>query len=328
VGAVAGPIVVSSRPRRPGLLRPALGRPLAGAEAYVLDRALRLAPPGVPGELFLGGEGVARGYLGQPDRTAERFVPHPFASRPGARLYRTGDLARRLPDGTLEFLGRADAQVKIRGFRVEPGEVEAALARHPEVRDCAVVVRQTPGGPALAASVVLRDEPLEIDALRGWLAERLPPALVPAGWAVLEALPLTANGKVDRQALLAMAPDAWQGGRGEAGAVPPRTSLEREIAAVWCEVLGVEKVGVGESFFDLGGHSLLLPRVQLGLRERLGLELPLIEMFAHPTVGALAAHLERGESDEEGGDDSRERVRRQRQGLEMQRQRLARRRTT
>jgi len=323
VGAIAGPIVLSSTP---GPRRPPLGRPLANVDVHLLDRNLQATPPGVPGELFLGGSGVARGYLGQPDRTAERFLPHPFAARlgvPGARVYRTGDLARRLPDGTLEFLGRADDQVKIRGFRVEPGEVEAALARHPEVRECAVVVQP---GPALLACVVPRGE-LESGSLRAWLQERLPAALVPAGWILLEALPLTANGKVDRQALAAMAPPRT--GRGDAAAIPPRTGLEREIGAVWCEVLGVERVGVAESFFDLGGHSLLLPRVQLGLRERLGLGVPLIAMFSHPTVAALAAWLESREETPPGedGDDSRERVRRQRQGLEMQRRRLAQRRS-
>jgi len=322
VGAIAGPIDRSSTPRP---RRPPLGRPLANVDVHVLDRNLRAVPPGVPGELFLGGSGVARGYLGQPDRTAERFLPHPFAAHlgaPGARVYRTGDLARRLPDGTLEFLGRTDDQLKIRGFRVEPGEVEAALARHPEVRECAVVVQQ---GPALVACAVPRGE-VEAESLRAWLQERLPAALVPAGWILLEALPLTANGKVDRQALAAMAPPRT--GRSDAVAIPPRTDLEREIGAVWCEVLGVERIGAADNFFDLGGHSLLLPRVQLGLRERFGLGVPLIAMFAHPTVAALAAWLESREEPPPGedGDDSRERVRRQRQGLEMQRRRLAQRR--
>jgi amino acid adenylation domain-containing protein len=325
VGAVAGPIVVSSRPRP---RRPPLGHPLPNVEALILDRRLRLVPAGIPGELFLGGEGVARGDLGQPDRTAERFVPHPFAAAPGARLYRTGDLARWLPDGSLEFLGRADDQVKIRGFRVEPGEVEAVLSRHPDLRSCVVLAREGAEGPALTAYVVprLREDGSVpgIEGLRGWLAERLPGHMIPAGWSLLEALPLTPNGKVDRQALARIEPALARVREG----IPPRTALEREIAAIWSEVLGVETVAADVSFFDLGGHSLLLPRIQQALRERLGLDLPLIEMFTHPTVAALAASLEKGDGEVAAAeDDSGDRARRQRQALEMQRQRLARRRS-
>jgi amino acid adenylation domain-containing protein len=331
VGAIAGPIDGSAYLRS---RRPPLGRPLTNVEAHLLDRGMQPVPAGVPGELFLGGDGVARGYLGQPDRTAERFLPHPFAGplgQPGARVYRTGDLARRLPDGSLEFLGRVDDQVKIRGFRVEPGEVEAALAFHPAVRECAVLVRHDPAGPVLVACVARRGE-VDAEGLRGWLAERLPAALVPAGWVLLEALPLNANGKVDRQALLEIQPQMAATLRnGDAGTALPRTDLEREIGAVWCEVLGIERVGATDSFFDLGGHSLLLPRIQAGLRERLGRDVPLMMMFAHPTVAALAAWMEsRDEPDVDdigdGGDDARERVRRQRQGLEMQRRRAAQRR--
>jgi amino acid adenylation domain-containing protein len=333
VGAIAGPIEVSSRRRA---RRPPLGRPLANVEAHLLDREMRLVPAGVPGELYLGGDGVARGYLGQPDRTAERFLPSPG----GARLYRTGDLARRLPDGSLEFLGRADDQVKIRGFRVEPGEVEAALAASPQVAEAVVLARSDRSDRSdrsvglsdrsdreirLAAYVVPRGA-VDAEELRAWLQERLPAVFVPTGWVLLEALPLTANGKVDRQALEQIAP---QTGRGGADAAPPRTGLEQEISAVWCDVLGLERVGTDDSFFDLGGHSLLLPRVQLGLREKLGLDVPLLAMFAHPTVAALAAWLETREEPEVDAaqDDSRERVRRQRQGLEMQRRRLAQRRS-
>jgi amino acid adenylation domain-containing protein len=327
VGVVAGPIRsdqigISSRPRP---RRPPLGRPLPNVEAWVLDRRQRLALTGVPGELFFGGDGVARGDLGQPDRTAERFVPHPFAAVPGARLYRTGDLARWLPDGTLEFLGRVDDQVKIRGFRVEPGEVEAVLGRHPDVRGCTVLVREGPGGPTLAAYVAVQGAILEEGpkGLRAWLAERLPGHMVPAGWSLLEALPLTPNGKVDRQALARIEPVS----RREREGIPPRTALEREIAAIWSDVLGVETAAADQSFFDLGGHSLLLPRVQQELRERLGFNLALIEMFTHPTVAALAAWLEKGEAVLVAEEDSSDRARRQRQGLEMQRQRLARRRS-
>jgi amino acid adenylation domain-containing protein len=329
VGAVAQPIVVSSRPRP---RRPALGRPLRNAEAYVLDPRQRPLPAGVPGELWLGGGGLARGYLGRPGLTAERFTPHPFAARPGERLYRTGDRVRRLPDGSLEFLGRIDRQVKIRGFRVEPGEVEAALARHPAVSACAVLAHGEEDGAAagLTAYVVLREppEPQTLQTLRAWLAELLPAALVPAAWVAVEALPLTANGKLDRQALAQTARTAPEPERSAAAAAPPRTAVERELAALWSEVLGVERVGIGESFFDLGGHSLLLPRVQSGLRERMGREVPLLKLFEHPTVEALAAWLDQGAEEILDSDDSRDRVRRRRQGLDLQRQRLAQRRTS
>jgi amino acid adenylation domain-containing protein len=324
VGAVAGEIVVSSRPRP---RRPSLGRPLRDVEAFVLDPSRQPSPAGVPGELWLGGGGLARGYLGRPDLTAERFAPHPFAARPGDRLYRTGDLVRRLPDGSLEFLGRVDRQVKIRGFRVEPGEVEAVLARHPAVRACAVLVLDSPdggGAPAagLVACVVAREsgDQADLQGLRTWLAGLLPAAMVPAAWIALEALPLTANGKLDRQALMRIAAET---GRKEPDreTAPPRTAVERELAALWCEVLGVERVGIGDNFFDLGGHSLLLPRVQAALREKFGREVPLLKLFEHPTVETLAGWLEGGAEVTLVAGDSRDRVRRQRQGLELQRQR-------
>ncbi len=322
VGAVAHSIPAASRLRP---RRPALGRPLRNVETYVLDPWLRPSPAGVPGEMWLGGDGLARGYLARPGLTAERFMPHPFAA--GRRLYRTGDRVRWLPDGTLEFLGRMDRQIKIRGYRVEPGEIETALGRHPTVRACAVLVQGgEDGAPAgLTAYVVLRDQDgAAPQDLRLWLAALLPPAMVPAAWVVLDVLPLTANGKLDRRALAETVPEPV---RGETAA-PPRTAVERELAALWSDVLGIERVGIGESFFDLGGHSLLLTRVQAGLRERMGRDVPLLKLFEHPTVETLAAWLEDGA--EEGLDSgaSRDRMRRQRQGLEQQRQRLAQRRTS
>ncbi|HEY2738652.1 MAG TPA: non-ribosomal peptide synthetase, partial [Thermoanaerobaculia bacterium] len=322
VGAVAQPISVTGYQRS---RRPFLGRPLRNVETYVLDPWLRPAPAGVPGELWLGGDGLARGYLARPALTAERFMPHPFAE--GRRLYRTGDRVRWLPDGTLEFLGRMDRQIKIRGYRVEPGEIETALGRHPAVRACAVLVQggEDEAAAGLTAYVVLRnqDDAAPQD-LRLWLAALLPPAMVPAAWVVLDALPLTANGKLDRRALAETAPEPV---RGETAA-PPRTAVERELAALWSDVLGIERVGIGESFFDLGGHSLLLPRVQAGLRERMGRDVPLLKLFEHPTVETLAAWLEDGAEEELDSGASRDRMRRQRQGLEQQRQRLAQRRTS
>ncbi len=312
VGAITSPL----SPTSPIVL----GHPLANVEAHVLDRRLQVVPPAVPGELCLAGDGVARGYLGRPDLTAERFVPHPFAA--GARLYRTGDLVRWRPDGALEFLGRVDRQVKIRGFRVEPGEVEAILAGHPEVRECAVLALPGTGGATLAAYVAGEADP---EQLHAWLAGRLHDWMVPSAWTAIPALPLTTNGKVDRQALARLDIAAARA-RGADDAAP-RTLTEEALAEIWCEVLGLERVGTNDSFFDLGGHSLLLPRVQLAVRERLGCDLPLLQIFEHPTVGALAAWLGGAAEADLPAQGSRERVQRQRQGLELQRQRLAQRRS-
>jgi amino acid adenylation domain-containing protein len=314
----------------PAAARVPLGRPLAGTRLHLLGRDGGPVAIGVAGEIHAGGPGLARGYLNRPDTTAERFVPDPFAAAPGERLYRTGDLARRLPDGRLEFLGRADRQVKVRGFRVEPGEVEAALGRHPGVAACAVVPAAGAGGGTVLAAFVAPAAPdLAVAALQAWLAERLPPYMLPARFALLAALPLTANGKVDRRRLSSLAAAAAPEGTGPATApyAPPRTEIERTLAGIWAEVLGLTRVGLHDNFFDLGGHSLLLALAQARLCERLGRELPLLKMFEHPTVGALAAYLEQGGEAALASTASRERAERHRQGLELQRQRLAARRT-
>ncbi|HVS00840.1 MAG TPA: amino acid adenylation domain-containing protein, partial [Thermoanaerobaculia bacterium] len=264
---------------------PSIGAPIAGTRAYVLDARGGLAPVGVPGELYLGGEGLARGYLGRPELTGERFVPDPFGS--GERLYRTGDLVRRRADGALDFLGRLDHQVKIRGFRIELGEVEAALLRHPGVREAVAVAREdTPGDKRLVAYVAL--EPgVEPGELRGWLARTLPEAMLPSAWVVLPALPLTPNGKVDRKAL--PAPE-----RSEASAfTAPHSPTEELLAGIWAEVLGVERVGLQDNFFELGGHSLLAARVVSRVRSVLGVELPLRALFQQPTLGGLAGLIGR-----------------------------------
>jgi amino acid adenylation domain-containing protein len=298
-----------------------IGRPLPGRSAHVLDRAGHLAPLGAPGELALGGL-LARGYLGAPVPTAERFVPDSFSGEPGARLYRTGDLALRRPNGELEFLGRIDGQVKIRGFRIEIGEVEAALTAHPDVRDAVVAApSDRAGGRRLAAFLVPRPgavpSAMAAAGLRAFLEERLPGYMVPSSFTVLDALPLTPHGKVDRQALDRSAPEPLRG----PDFAPPATETERAVAGLWTEVLGVERVGVDDSFFDLGGHSLLLARLQTLLAERLGRDLPLLKLIEHPTVRTLARWLE----GDEGGpaERSRDRGERQRQSL----QRLATRRT-
>jgi amino acid adenylation domain-containing protein len=306
--------------RREGRLT--TGRPIPGVEAHLLDFRLRPVPIGVHGEVCLAGAGLARGYLGLAEQTAERFVPNPFGG-PGERLYRTGDLARRLPDGKLDFLGRIDHQVKIRGFRVEPGEIEAALVRHPAVREAVVVARGEGAGRALAAYVV-PGETVSPDELRSFLRATLPGHMVPASIGLLERLPLTPNGKVDRRALAQRPPED------RVEPAPPRSGLEQTLAGIWGGLLGLERVGRDESFFDLGGHSLLLARLQTELREKLGREVPLLALFEHPTVGALAAWLDGSMHPAEpgSGEASRDREKRRREALERQRGRQAARRVS
>jgi amino acid adenylation domain-containing protein len=265
-----------------------LGRPIANTRLYVLDAALRPCPAGVPGELFIGGDGVVRGYLRRPALTAERFVPDACSGRPGARLYRTGDLVRRRADGALEFLGRTDFQVKVRGFRIELGEIEARLAEHPAVRQAVAVVREdTPGDARLVAYVVPAGDPPGTDVLRRALAERLPDHMVPGAYVMLDALPLTPNGKVDRRAL--PAPEARRDLAG--GFVEAATEAERTIAGIWREVLGTDRVGVEDTFFDLGGNSLSLIRLAQKLAEVMGSTATAVDLFRYPTVRAQAGYL-------------------------------------
>jgi amino acid adenylation domain-containing protein len=264
-----------------------IGRPVRGTRVYVVDAHGAAAPAGVAGELHAAGTGVARGYLGDPAQTAEKFAPDPFSGVPGARLYRTGDRVRWLPDGTLEFLGRADQQVKVRGFRIEPGEIEAALESHPRVREAVVVAREDiPGERRLVAYVVPGGE-LAGAELRASLRERLPEYMVPGAYVVLDRLPLNANGKVDRGAL--PAPEAWGE---EAPYEAPRTAVEEIVAGIWAEVLGRDRVGVRDDFFELGGHSLLATRVVSRLRRALGTEVPLRALFEASSLEALAGRVE------------------------------------
>ncbi len=267
--------------------RPTLGRPLPGVHVEVLDPWLNPVPPGVPGELVIGGAGVARGYLGRPDLTAERFIPDPWSSTPGARLYRSGDLARYLPDGTLEFLGRVDRQVKLRGFRIELGEIEAALAEHPAVSEAAAVVRQDGGDSRLAAYVSFRPEgaPPGAEELREHLRKRLPDYMVPAALVPLAGLPRTRNGKIDRAALPAPAAPT---GLGPAEELPP---LEEVLAGMMAEVLSLERVGPDDNFFELGGHSLRAIELISTVQSTFGVEIPLFHLFDSPTVAGLAAYL-------------------------------------
>jgi acyl carrier protein len=267
-----------------------IGRPLANTDVYVLDERMQPVPVGVTGELYLGGVGLAWGYLNRPELTAERFVPHPFSPEPTAKLYRTGDLVRYRPDGNIEFLGRRDAQVKVRGFRIELGEVEAALARHPGVGTVTVMAREDgPGGKQLVAYVVPREgQSVELGGLRAFLKELLPEYMLPSAFVRLEALPLTPNGKVDRKAL--PAPEQQRAELGGAYVVP-EVGVEQSLAAIWSEVLRLDRVGADDNFFDLGGNSLLLQTVHARLESLVGRRVPLVALFQFPTVRALASHL-------------------------------------
>jgi len=268
-----------------------IGRPIPNARIYIVDDMIRPVPIGIAGNLYIGGVGLARGYLNRPDLTAEKFIPDPFSSRPGARLYQTGDLARHLPDGRIEFLGRADHQVKIRGLRIELGEIEAVLRQHPAVRESIVVAEQDGAGEKrLAAYVVAaQDPPPTSSEVRSFLKARLPEYMVPAVFVPLDALPLMSNGKVNRGALAAFdrrRPEL------EKGFVAPRNAAEDLVAGIWAEVLGVERVGIYDNFFELGGHSLLATQAVSRMREAFAVEIPLRRLFEVPTVAGLAESIE------------------------------------
>ncbi|HEX8650844.1 MAG TPA: amino acid adenylation domain-containing protein, partial [Pyrinomonadaceae bacterium] len=272
-----------------------IGRPIANTQMYVLDRQLQLAPIGATGELSIGGACLARGYLHRPGLTAEKFIPNPYSTQPGARLYRTGDLARYLPDGQIEFLGRVDHQVKVRGYRIEPGEIEAALTRHPQVREAVVLARENlPGDKRLVAYVIAEEteqpgQRLTTSGLRQHLKQELPEHMVPSTFVRLERLPLTPNGKLDRRAL-----PAPEQSRAELDQdyVAPRTPTEELVVSIWAEVLGIEEVGAHDNFFELGGHSLLATRLISRVSEAFRVELPVRKVFESPTVAGLAAQIE------------------------------------
>ncbi|HEU4562948.1 MAG TPA: non-ribosomal peptide synthase/polyketide synthase, partial [Longimicrobium sp.] len=268
--------------------RQMVGRPLGNASLYVVERGGSVAPAGVPGELCLGGASVARDYLGRPGLTAERFVPDPFSAEPGARLYRTGDRVRWLADGSLEFLGRTDRQVKVRGFRIEPGEIEARLREHPEVREAVVLAREDAPGDRRLVAYLVGPESVAIDALRTHLSERLPEYMVPAAYVRLEALSLTPTGKVDRKALPAPEGGAFV----TRGYEAPVGETEEALAGVWSELLRVEQVGRRDHFFELGGHSLLAVRVISRVRQVLGAEVGIADLFERPVLADLARAIE------------------------------------
>lgn len=273
-----------------GAKRPPIGKPILNAQIYLLDAHGQLVPPGVPGELCIGGVGVARGYLNRPDLTAQKFIPDPFRSKAGARLYKTGDLARYLPDGDIEFLGRIDHQAKIRGFRIELGEIESVLSQHPDVADMAVLLRDDPlGDKRLVAYVVAKKgkSPTTGD-LRGFLREKLPEYMIPALFMFLPEMPLTKNSKIDRHGL--PVPDTNRPELQESYLAPIST-LEERIADVWRELLKLDRVGRNDNFFDLGGHSLLVTDVCSRVEAIVGHKVPVVDVFKYPTVALLAEHL-------------------------------------
>ncbi len=271
----------------PGAEPITIGRPLPNTQVYILDEGLQPVPVGVVGELHIGGIGLAKGYLNRPELTAEKFIPNPFCSERGARLYKTGDLARYLPDGRIECLGRRDHQIKLRGYRIELGEIETVLRQHPNVSEAVAVARQGNNGDKTLVAYVMPkagQSPTQAE-LREHLKSRLPDFMVPGACVVLERFPLTSSGKVDRRAL--PAPECFNDSDSKAIA-PPRSPLESEITAIWKEVFQRDNISVEDSFFDLGGHSLIAIQVIVRLRERLGVELPLQSLFAAPTIRALA----------------------------------------
>ncbi len=261
-----------------------IGKPIGDRTVYLLDRDLQRVPIGVPGELYVGGASVAKGYLNQPTLTREKFIPNPFVE--GDTLYKTGDLVRRLPDGNLEFLGRIDTQIKLRGFRIELAEIEAVLSQHPEIKQVIVIVREDePGNKYLVAYIVTNNNQSMPSILRNFLKEKLPEYMIPAAFVLMAALPLTLNAKIDRRAL--PAPDISHRNL-EVEFVAPRTPTEQELASIWAEVLRLERVGIHDNFFELGGHSLLATQVISRLQEAFSLDFSLRYLFENPTIAELS----------------------------------------
>jgi amino acid adenylation domain-containing protein len=308
---------------------PPIGRPISNTQVYILDEFGNPTPLGVAGELHVASAGLARGYLNRPGLTAEKFIPNQFSKEPGSRLYRTGDLARYLSDGNIEYLGRIDQQVKVRGYRIELGEIESLLAAHETVSLAAVKAHEYPSGEKrLVAYVVPAAGMLpDISELRGFIKEKLPEYMVPSVIITMDALPLTPNGKVDKKAL-----PAPEGRRTVAAAafVAPQNEFEERIAGIWREALQIEKVGINDNFFDLGGHSLLLLRIHTQLQQACNRDLALITLFKFPTIGSLSRHLSEEPEDKSAidqaqqlADQRQQRAQKQRAALGQQRKSLS-----
>jgi acyl-CoA synthetase (AMP-forming)/AMP-acid ligase II/acyl carrier protein len=280
-----------------------IGCPITNTQIYLLDEQLQPVPIGIPGELYISGDGLARGYLNRPELTSQRFITNPFVgapfmgaqlmgSQPGTRLYKTGDLARYRADGNIEFLGRIDNQVKIRGFRIELGEIESVLNQHPAVREAVVIVQQdVPDDKHLVAYIVFNEQVNnpKTSELRQFLNEKLPQYMVPSAYVTLDTLPLTPNGKVNRHLLPEV--DAFNLDT-EQSYVAPGTCIEEELARIWCQILGKQQVGIYDNFFELGGHSLLATQLTSRIRDAFQVELSVRILFEAPTVASLAKHIE------------------------------------
>ncbi|MBD2344921.1 amino acid adenylation domain-containing protein [Anabaena subtropica FACHB-260] len=265
-----------------------IGRPIANTQIYILDTNKQPVPVGLPGEIYVGGEQLARGYLNLPQLTAEKFLSNPFSNKPTSRLYKTGDLARYLPTGEIEYIGRIDHQVKIRGFRVETGEIEAKITQYPDVQEAVVVLREDVSGNKQLVAYVVSEQELKISELRNFLQEKIPDYMIPAAFVSMKALPLTPNGKVDRRSL--PIPDNLRP-QLETTYIKPQNDLEASIAMVWQKALKIEKVGINDNFFELGGHSLLVVQVHSQLREILQKDLLILDLFRYPTISSLAEFL-------------------------------------
>ena len=288
--ATVGATIYDCSAANPALTEVPIGRPIQNVQTYILDRNQQPVPIGVPGELHIGGDGLARGYLNHPDLTQAKFISNPLSNEPGLSLYKTGDKARYLPDGNIEYLGRIDNQVKIRGFRIELGEIETAISQHPSVKETVVIATENnTGNKQLVAYIVPQTEVApSISDLRHFFKQKLPDYMIPAAFVMLDNLPLTQNGKVDRRAL----PSPELRPELKLTFVAPRTPIEEMLASTWACVLGIEQVGVHENFFELGGHSLLATQVISRVRDTMSVELPLRSLFEAPTVATLAEHVE------------------------------------
>jgi natural product biosynthesis luciferase-like monooxygenase protein len=302
-----------------------IGKPIANTTIHILDNYGQPVPVGVTGQIYIGGNGVARGYVNSPATTSERFVPDPFCQRPGMRLYRTGDMGRHRRDGKIEFLGRNDSQVKIRGFRIELSEIETALAAHPDVRQCVVSVRETGGVKSLVAHFVSSEaKELKADELRRFLKQTLPEYMVPSQFIFLNEMPLTTSGKIDRKRL----PDIEKlRPLLETKLVSPRDEVEGAVAAIWKGVLRIPELGIDDNFFDLGGHSLLMVQTHREIQERFQATLPLIKLLEYPTVRALAAYI-RGTAQKDSSGDLEDRAAKRKMAMLLQRDNAARARST
>jgi acyl carrier protein len=302
-----------------------IGRPISNIRLYILDKSGQPVPVCESGELHIGGVGVGRGYLNRPELTAEKFIKDPFSDDPSARLYKTGDLCRYLDDGNIEYLGRIDFQVKIRGNRVELGEIEAVIEQDPSVRQCAVIVREdAPGESRLVAYVVEEPGAFSITAIRKKIAEKLPDYMMPAAFVMLPAIPLSPSGKTDR---LALPKPGRERPELATQYIAAHTDVEKKLAQLWCEILNLEKVGIDDNFFDVGGNSIQVVQVHLRLQTMFGYEFPITELFTHTTIRKIGIFLTNfsQETNDNGRFSSiQDRVKRQHAALALRQSRGAR----